>query len=324
MRHLARLLAPALLLWPALTIAQEPSAADIMTRVGAYAAGYGEKASVIVAAETYTQNITVEGMAEPSRPIKLDAEFAIVKLQGGGWTGFRDVIEVNDEPVGDRKDRLMALLTSESATLSEATRIANESARFNIGMNRNFNTPTAALFFFLPANLDRFTFTKKGAKEIDKIKTVEIAFKETKVPTLVTTRAGNNVPLEGSLWVNVADGSVIRTRMHMEKFADQQIAPDQAAPRLTGPTNVTGNGGGRPASSGNVAGMDTRPIDSTADIEVTYRKPAGIDLWLPAQMTELYEGPIFLKNRPASGRTMTRASYSNFKQFGAAGKIVPQ
>ena len=54
------------------------------------------------------------------------------------------------------------------------------------------------------------------------------------------------------------------------------------------------------------------------------RKPAGIDLWLPAQMTELYEGPIFLKNRPASGRTTTRASYSNFKQFGAAGKIVPQ
>jgi hypothetical protein len=101
MRHLARLLAPALLLWPALTIAQEPSAADIMTRVGAYAAGYGEKASVIVAAETYTQNITVEGMAEPSRLMKLDGEFAIVKLHGGGWTGFRVVIEVNDEPVGD-------------------------------------------------------------------------------------------------------------------------------------------------------------------------------------------------------------------------------
>jgi hypothetical protein len=323
MRYLARIFALAVVM-SAATIAQEPSAADIMTRVGAYAAAYGEKTSVVVANETYTQLVTVEGMAEPSRPIKLDAEFAIVKLQGGGWTGFRDVIEVNDEPVGDRKDRLMALLTSESATLSEATRIANESARFNIGMNRNFNTPTAALFFFLPANLERFTFTKKGTKDIDKIKTVEIAFKETKMPTLVTTRAGTNVPLEGSLWVNVADGTVIRTRMHMEKFADQQLAPDQAAPRLTGPVNPMSNGGGRPAASGNVAGMDTRPIDSSADIEVTYRKPAGIDLWLPAQMTELYEGPIFLKNRPASGRTTTRASYSNFKQFGAAGKIVPQ
>src|SRR5690349_5108974 len=112
--RIARMLALALL-WPALTHAQEPSAADIMKKVADYAAAYGEKASVIVAAETYTQTVTVEGMAEPSRPIKLDAEFAIVRMQGGGWTGFRDVVEVNDEPVGDRKDRLMALLTSESA-----------------------------------------------------------------------------------------------------------------------------------------------------------------------------------------------------------------
>ncbi|MEP6782874.1 MAG: hypothetical protein ABI983_04335 [Acidobacteriota bacterium] len=307
-----------------LTHAQEPSAADLMTRVGAYAAAYGEKTSVIVAAETYTQTVTVEGVTGSIRPIKLDAEFAIVKLQGGGWTGFRDVIEVNDEPVHDRKDRLMSLLTSESASISEATRIANESARFNVGpISRNFNTPTAALFFFLPENLERFTFAKKGTKDIDKIKTVEITFKETKLPTLVTTRSGKNVPLEGSLWVT-EDGTVIRTRMHMEKFADADVAPDQAAPRLTGPTNVTGNGGGRPSANANVAGMDTHPIDSSADIEVTYRKPPGIDVWLPAQMAELYEGPIFLKNHPASGRASTRASYSNFKQFGAAGKIVPQ
>jgi hypothetical protein len=324
MRHLARIVVLASI-WPALAIAQDPSASDIMTRVGAYAAAYGEKTSVIVAAETYTQTVSVEGVADSIRPIKLDAEFAIVKLQGGGWTGFRDVVEVNDEPVRDRKDRLMSLLTSESASISEATRIANESARFNVGpISRNFNTPTAALFFFLPENLGRFAFTKKGAKEIDKIKTVEIAFKETRSPTLVTTRAGKDVPLEGSLWVDPADGTVIRTRMRMEKFADQQVAPDQAAPRPTGPTNVTGNGGGRPSQVANVAAMDARPIDSSADIEVTYRKPAGIDVWLPVQMVELYEGPIMLRNHPASGRASTRASYTNFKQFGAGGKIVPQ
>src|SRR3954464_3679076 len=104
MRYLTPILVLAAI-GPASMAAQEPTAAEIMTRVGAYAAAYGEKTSVIVAAETYTQSVTIEGMAEPARPIKLDAEFAIVKLQGGGWTGFRDVIEVNDEPVGDRKDR---------------------------------------------------------------------------------------------------------------------------------------------------------------------------------------------------------------------------
>lgn len=305
--------------------AQEPSANDLMAKVGAYAAGYGEKASVVVATETYTQSLAIEGQQAMPRPMKLVAEFAIVKLQGGGgWTGFRDVVSVNDEPVPDRKDRLMTLLTGASASISEATRIANESSRYNIGaISRNFNTPTAALFFFLPANLDRFTFTKKGSKTIDGIKTIEIAYKETKLPTLVTTRSGKNVPLDGSLWVT-EDGAVIRTRMHMEKFADAQAAPEQATPRMGTPTNAASNNGGRP-SGANVQAMDTRPIDSAADIEVTYKKPDGIDLWLPSRMEEFYEGPIStMQIRTTSGRSTTRASYSNFKQFGASGKIVPQ
>jgi hypothetical protein len=306
--------------------AQEPSANDLMAKVGAYAAAYGEKSAVVVAQETYTQQVTVEGAADVVRPIKLVAEFAIVRLQGGGWTGFRDVVEYNGEKVQDRRDRLVSLLTSPSASISEATRIANESARFNIGpISRNFNTPTAALFFFLPENLERFTFTKKGGKTIDGIKTIEIAYKETKLPTLVTTRSGRNVPLEGSLWVT-EDGTVIRTRMHMEKFADLQAAPDQAAPRIAAPTNAASNNGGRAGGGGPaVMAMDTRPIDSSADIEVTYKKPDGIDLWLPSQMTELYEGPIqSMRIRPTSGRTVTKATYANFKQFGASGKIIAQ
>ena len=303
--------------------AQEPSANDLMAKVGAYANTYAEKASVVVAQETYTQQVTVEGAADVVRPIKLVAEFAIVKLQGGGWTGFRDVREVNGEAVHDRKDRLMSLLTSDAASISEATRIANESARFNIGpISRNFNTPTAALFFFLPVNLERFTFTKKGSKTIDGIKTIEIAYKEAKVPTLITTRSGRNVPLEGTLWVT-EDGTVIRTRMHMEKFADLQAAPDQATPRMGTAVNPNSTAGADMRAR--VQAMDTRPIDSSADIEVTYKKPDGIDLWLPSQMTELYEGPIqSARIRPTSGRTVTKASYANFKQFGASGKIIPQ
>ena len=319
----ATIAAATLLSWIALA-AQEPSANDLMAKVGAYAAAYGEKASVVVATETYTQSLSIEGQQEMRRPMKLVAEFAIVKLQGGGWTGFRDVISVNDEPVPERKDRLMTLLTSESASISEATRIANESSRYNIGaISRNFNTPTTALFFFLPANLDRFTFTKKGARTIDGIKTIEIAYKETKLPTLVTTRSGKNVPLDGSLWV-MEDGTVVRTRMHMERFADAQAAPEQTAPRMGTVLNPASNNGGRP-SGANVREMDTRPIDSSADIEVTYTKPAGMDLWLPSKMDENYAGPIqTMQIRTTTGRSNMRASYANYKQFGASGKIVPQ
>ena len=323
--RLMLLIVVALACSPLANAAQELSANELMTRVGAYAAAYGEKTSVVVATETYTQMLAIEGQAQMPRPIKLVAEFAIVKLQGGGWTGFRDVISVNDEPVPDRKDRLMSLLTSDSASLSEATRIANESSRYNVGaISRNFNTPTAALFFFLPANLDRFTFTKKDSKTIDGVKTIEIAYKETRLPTLVTTRSGKNVPLQGSLFV-MEDGTVVRTRMRMEKFADAQTSAEQQAPRVNGPTNVTGNGGGRPAQSGQVMAMDTRPIDSSADIEVTYKKPAALDLWLPSRMDELYEGPITaMQIRTTTGRSTTHAFYGAFRQFGASGKIIPQ
>lgn len=308
--------------------AQEPSANDLMAKVGAYAASYGEKASVVVATETYTQTLSIVGQQEMPRPVKLVAEFAIVRLQGGGWTGFRDVISFNDQAVPDRKNRLQSLLTSDSASLSEATRIANESSRYNIGaISRNFNTPTTALFFFLPANLDRFAFTKKGNKTIEGVKTIEIAFKETRLPTLVTTRAGRNVPLEGSLFVT-EDGTVIRTRMKMERFADTEAAPQQPTPSRPLPTNAASNNGGREAiaaAGANVPTMTTQRIDSSADIEVTYKKPEGMDLWLPWRMDEEYVGPITtMQIRTTSGKTVTKASYSNFKQFGASGRIVPQ
>ena len=230
MRYLIRVMALAVVCATIVT-AQEPGAESIMARVGAYAAAYGDRSSLVVAVETYTQTVTIEGAADVMRPIKLLAEFAIVKLEGGGWTGFRDVIEVNGKPVRDRRDRLLALLTSPSATMSEAARIANESARFNVGpISRNFNTPTAALFFFLPHHLDRFAFTRKGVKTIDDVRTEEIAFKEQRSPTLIMTRAGKDVPVEGSLWVNPDDGTVVRTRMRMERFADATSAPEQSAP----------------------------------------------------------------------------------------------
>src|SRR5688572_1289866 len=108
MRYLIRAIAFAVVCSTFVT-AQEPGAESIMARVGAYAAAYGEKSSLVVAVETYTQTISIEGAADALRSIKLVAEFAIVKLEGGGWTGFRDVIEVNGKPVQDRRDRLVAL-----------------------------------------------------------------------------------------------------------------------------------------------------------------------------------------------------------------------
>ena len=303
--------------------ASEPSLEQVMERVGAYIAGYGEKASVVVSTEKYTQSVMWSDSA-PMRPLQLEAEFAIVRVAGGGWTGYRDVVALDGKPVHDRRNRLVELLTDTNGDVSELTRIANESARFNVGpVSRNFNVPTATLFFFKPQHHARFTFERKGTRKIDDVATWEVAYKETQRPTLVMTRAGQDVPIEGSLWVNPLDGTVIRTRLKLRNFADENaVTPDLAAPQQTAAENPNAPRGAGAAPRASTISMGR--IESSADIEVTYRKPGGMTLWLPFSMVELYEGPIRIKAKSIHGRATTNAKYSDFKTFDTSIKIVGQ
>jgi len=297
----------------------EPTLEQVLERVGKYVASYGEKAAVVVASEKYSQTVWVDG-ADMGRPRELKAEFAIVRVAGGAWTGYRDVIEFEGKPVQDRKDRLVSLLTNTEGDASELIRIANESARFNVGpISRNFNTPTTAMFFFMPAEHARFTFARKGVKKIDGIDTWEIEFRETKRPTLIMTRAGTDVPIDGSLWVTPGDGTVVRTHFRMRNFADTEAAPEQKATEIRAPVSPTSHIGELRALPQSIR-LDK--MESEADIEVTYAKPQGLDLWFPASMVELYQGPITVKVTPVMARTTTRAKYSDFRQFGTSIKIV--
>lgn len=309
----------------AATAAQVPpdlSLAPVLARMGAYISSYGEKAALVVAIEEYTQTVMFEGAAVPTQPRRLVAEFAIVKTSdGAGWVGFRDVVEVNGTAIADRRDRLMSLFTSTAtADATELQRIANESSRFNVGpISRNFNVPTAAMFFFLPDNLARFAFTRKGTRKINGVETWEVAFKETRTPTLVMTAAGVDVPVSGTLWVKPDDGTVVRTRLQLKNFADQMTSPVQNAPSQRPAINPSAPQGRRDAA---VATMYWDKIESSADIEVTYRPQPVLGLWLPSEMAEFYSGPITLKVTPSVGRSTTRAKYSDFKQFGTAAALV--
>jgi hypothetical protein len=218
----------------------------------------------------------------------------------------------------------MELLTDTNGDVSELTRIANESARFNIGpVSRNFNVPTATLFFFRPQNHARFAFERKGARKIDDVATWEVTFNETQRPTMVMTRAGVDVPIEGSLWVNPLDGTVIRTRLKLRNFADDTaVAPDMAAPPQAPPEDPRAPRGARAAPRPSTISIGR--IESSADIDVTYRKPDGMTLWLPFTMVELYEGPIRIKAKSMPGRSTTNAKYSDFKTFDTSIKIVGQ
>lgn len=211
----------------------DPALADAITKMGTYVASYGEKAGLIVAVEQYTQ------YEEPYPPRHITAEFALVKTSNAiGWTGFRDVVEVNGSPVSDRRDRLMRLFTQSASPIPEAIRIANESTRFNVGpVSRNFNVPTTTLFFFHPANISRFTFQRKGTKKIDGVETWEIEFVETRRPTMIGTRAGKDIPCRGTLWVVPSDGTVVRTRLQLRNFADALSMSDSAGAPLPSPAD---------------------------------------------------------------------------------------
>lgn len=302
----------------------DPALEPVLQKMAQYVASYGEKASLYVAVEKYTQSVAFEGMNPPPR--RLVAEFAIVKAPGDiGWLGYRDVVEVDGDKISDRRDRMLSILTDLSADSSQVTKLANESARYNVGpISRNFNTPTSTLFFFYPANLSRFTFTKKGTKKIEGVETWEITFKETQTPTIVRTRSGKLVPLEGTLWVSPADGAVVKSRLVMRNFADQMTNPTQSSPAARPPVNPNTPTGGREALSAANMGqtLDFQRIDSLADIEVSYGRNEQFGIWLPTKMTEMYAGPIPQRAKPpVHGTATTRATYSEFKQFDTGVKI---
>ena len=138
----------------------------MIERVGKYVASYGEKAAVVVASEKYTQSVLVDG-ADMGRPRELKAEFAIVRVAGGAWTGYRDVIEFEGKPVQDRtRSAGRRCSPTPPAMRAKLIRIANESARFNVGpISRNFNVPTAAMFFFYARGARALHVHAKGIEE---------------------------------------------------------------------------------------------------------------------------------------------------------------
>jgi hypothetical protein len=260
-----------------------------------------------------------------TRPRQLVAEFAIVKAPGG-WTGFRDVVQINGQEVSDRRDRLLKLFTESTATESEVTRIANESARYNIGpVATNLNLPTTTLLFFEPQNLQRFAFEHVGTKKIDGTNTIEISFKETTSPTLVRRRDGRDVPMEGKLWVIPEEGTVVRTSVRFRGFSDAVSSKEQQAPAQRPTVNPNTPTGGREALARSefVDSIGQRDIKSVADIDVTFKRDTAIGIWLPAEMSEVYEGPIKLGTRPPfQGVSTTRAKYSEYKRFGTGVRVT--
>jgi hypothetical protein len=221
--------------------------ADVLQRTTAYVRDFEEHLAGIVAEEHYVQDsIPATGYVPGARNTdtrqhrELNSDLLLVRPKGADrWVQFRDVFEVDGQPVRDRSQRLTKLFLAPWSSISEQVwQIATESSRYNIGsLSRNINVPVLPLLFLDSANQSRFEFTRvppgsggsgpapagaKNGKIIPRDLPArpafavtpdvwEIRYKETAPGTLIRTTADRDLPASGRFWIEPDTGRVLMT-----------------------------------------------------------------------------------------------------------------
>ncbi len=191
---------------------QTPALEPLLSVAAKYVAEYEQAFSAVVSEEHYTQYLRrAGGIVSATRQTKSD----VLVINGGtyGWMGFRDVFQVDGRAIRDHEDRLIKLVTQPASdSLEQAKRMADESARFNLGsIVRTINMPTLALTFLRKSMQDRSTFTLGGTKKIDGRQTVEVRFAESAMPRVIAST--DAAPARGRFWIEPDSGRVVRSEL---------------------------------------------------------------------------------------------------------------
>ena len=196
-----------------LTASQSPlSLKEQLQQVGRYVHDYERAFAAIVAREDYLQQTRgLDGM-DTSR--ELTSDVALVRADDE-WMVFRDVYRVDGRPVRDRDGRLADLfLQAPGDVLPRAKRIADESARYNLGeIPRTLNTPTQVLRFLRPENQRRSSFKLEGQRSVSGRHVIAIRFDERQTPRLIYTR--DDAAASGQVWVQPETGAIVRTELRL-------------------------------------------------------------------------------------------------------------
>jgi hypothetical protein len=205
---------------------------DVLARIGDYVNRYERELSGIVAEEHYRQDS--DALDRPFLTHRdLKSDLLLVRASGAegeAYVQFRDVYEVDGDPVRDRGERLLKLfLEPSSSALQQAGQIMSESSRYNIGsIERNINVPLLALMFMHPTYQRRFKFSMSTEdRSVPKglprsghftvsVDVRVVSFKETSSPTIVRGDGNAEARSHGRVWVDPGTGRILMTELIVE------------------------------------------------------------------------------------------------------------
>lgn len=206
--------------------AAQPEGAGVLSRIHAYVEKFQRELPSIVAEEHYVQ--VLSRPASTARELRADervlrSDILMITVPGTiGWVAFRDVFEVDSRRIRDREDRLLGLLQSPDANaMAQARRLADESARYNLGrVHRTVNLPDSALVYLQAASASGMRFdAPRPSNPVEGTETVVIRFREIGRPTFVTSRRGSNVPATGRVWAHAATGAIVKTEFTLSDMS---------------------------------------------------------------------------------------------------------
>jgi len=207
-----------------------------------YAESYGDRLALVLATERYEQMVVADargrvggGQKGQTRVLLSDVLWA-PSDQEVAFLFYRDVYSVDGKAVRDRLDRLLPLFASGPVERGreKAKQVLNESARYNLGTAYwNVNFPTLALSILHPRNRDRFRFRHGGESTLQGKRVAEVEFREHARPTLAQSATGQDYAASGSLWMSLADGTILKTDLRYETLPGRIRVSYRYEPKLS-------------------------------------------------------------------------------------------
>jgi hypothetical protein len=204
--------------------ASSVTARDAVAITRQYLDTWQEELAAVVAEERYEQSRSVWSGAARSRfwrevqtrSTRSDVLLLRAPAQDA-WLSFRDVFEVDGRAVRDREQRFDALFRTPTSHLAtNASRIANESARFNLGrVNRNVNSPTTALVFLESPYVGSIEWSLDRRASRNDTRVWMLRFTQDRAPFAVKGPDGRPVRASGRLWIEPGSGRILETELQL-------------------------------------------------------------------------------------------------------------